>query len=577
MTLRPLTGLWYSSPLLAPNPPLLSLGAVGTSTVGLSWVPGVVTEYPVASYRVYRNGALVDQVPNTQTTFTDTGLTSPTTFTYTVVTVDAEGSFSLPSNAVQATTTWGITSPSTLGNATVSLGYSYQFTEAGGTSPFIWVLQSQSGANSYSMTTGGLLTGTPQAPGTTNMVVQLFDSANPQHETQGPFTLTAVSSGGGLVAPGVTGSLTPGGTITIVSDGSNGFGNNGPNLILFDDGSTYGSVGSAVAQPGSTQPVVGNYDQTATPGNNICKVASGGRNSNGLCAAMSNVPGSGGYQGAGLRVQFNGSYNEVYVGRAQKFANPYANLTAAAAGGYYLGSNTATSFWKTVWALYESETSGYLDLVMPTFGQGISQGAAFAGNSGASPGYVSGNEWFYAPNSTYPNAGYLDFINQTWQQWESWVQINPTYGQPDQYQFRICNLAGNTAVYDTGTKTGVLSAGSSTKRVFTDIDLNSFIANLQTDPKLCMQDYYVSVGNTSTIGVGGGACSRVVIGNAPTWNAVTQFAYLTPTSWSNSSITGVIREGGFSTFSGAYLYVLNANNVPVAYQSYASGYGRPIT
>ncbi len=101
-------------------------GTTGT-TASLSWnaVSGA------ASYRVYRNGAQAGST--TQTTYTDSGLSSGTSYTYTVAAVDSSGAVGTASSPVTATTT-GYTPQCftatnydqvAAGRATTSGGYTY--------------------------------------------------------------------------------------------------------------------------------------------------------------------------------------------------------------------------------------------------------------------------------------------------------------------------------------------------------------------------------------------------------------------------------------------------------------------
>ncbi|MGW0854512.1 extracellular catalytic domain type 1 short-chain-length polyhydroxyalkanoate depolymerase [Streptomyces sp. NPDC002690] len=110
-----------------PAPAGLAAGTTTGTTVPLTWsaVQGA------ASYRVYRGGTQVG-TPTT-TSFTDTGLTSATSYTYTVAAVAADGTVGTSSAAVTATTsgyTPTCTTASnyahvTAGRAHTSGGYTY--------------------------------------------------------------------------------------------------------------------------------------------------------------------------------------------------------------------------------------------------------------------------------------------------------------------------------------------------------------------------------------------------------------------------------------------------------------------
>ncbi|MNJ70145.1 Exoglucanase B precursor [compost metagenome] len=57
----------------------------------------------VAGYDVYRNGSLIKSNV-TSTSYTDSGLTASTTYSYTVLAKDVVGNQSAPSSALQVTT-----------------------------------------------------------------------------------------------------------------------------------------------------------------------------------------------------------------------------------------------------------------------------------------------------------------------------------------------------------------------------------------------------------------------------------------------------------------------------------------
>ncbi len=85
-------------------PANLAVTGTTSSSVGLSWSAST-DNVGVAGYRVYRNGTQVGTT--TSTSFTDTGLSASTQYTYTVAAYDAAGNVSAPSAAVSATTSAG--------------------------------------------------------------------------------------------------------------------------------------------------------------------------------------------------------------------------------------------------------------------------------------------------------------------------------------------------------------------------------------------------------------------------------------------------------------------------------------
>lgn len=86
------------------TPTNLAVTGVTSSSASLSWSPST-DNVGVSGYRVYRNGTQVGTASGT--TFTDTGLSASTNYTYTVAAYDAAGNVSAQSSGVTATTSSG--------------------------------------------------------------------------------------------------------------------------------------------------------------------------------------------------------------------------------------------------------------------------------------------------------------------------------------------------------------------------------------------------------------------------------------------------------------------------------------
>ncbi|MGH8880902.1 MAG: glycosyl hydrolase family 18 protein, partial [Stackebrandtia sp.] len=100
----------------------LQTGSVTDTSVTLNW-SAATDDNGVSRYHVFRNGTEV--AATTGTSYTDTGLTKGTTYSYAVTAEDTAGQVGPASAAVEATTTGGDTQPP---SAHVKLGY---FTEWG--------------------------------------------------------------------------------------------------------------------------------------------------------------------------------------------------------------------------------------------------------------------------------------------------------------------------------------------------------------------------------------------------------------------------------------------------------------
>lgn len=91
-------------------PKALASSNVTDKSATLTWTASTDNK-AVAGYKVYRNGTEVGSVSGT--TFTDSGLTAKTAYTYTVKAYDAAGNFSAASSALTVTTLDAATPPAT--------------------------------------------------------------------------------------------------------------------------------------------------------------------------------------------------------------------------------------------------------------------------------------------------------------------------------------------------------------------------------------------------------------------------------------------------------------------------------
>jgi len=109
--------------LTAPSTPAsLQATATSTSQINLSWNASS-DNIGVTGYRIYRGGTQITTTSNT--TYQDTGLSSSTTYSYTVSAYDAAGNESVQSSAFSATTLSSSNSPpvlSVIANITVNEG-----------------------------------------------------------------------------------------------------------------------------------------------------------------------------------------------------------------------------------------------------------------------------------------------------------------------------------------------------------------------------------------------------------------------------------------------------------------------
>lgn len=85
----------------APTAPTLTASGTTSSSTNLSW-SGATDNIGITGYDVYRNGTLL--ASTTSTTYSVTGLTASTTYSFTVKAKDAAGNVSVDSNSVSVTT-----------------------------------------------------------------------------------------------------------------------------------------------------------------------------------------------------------------------------------------------------------------------------------------------------------------------------------------------------------------------------------------------------------------------------------------------------------------------------------------
>jgi chitodextrinase len=161
----------YVPDTVAPTAPVLSVATTST-TAKLTW--GASSDnVGVVAYDVYRGGTLVASRDGGTTTYTDSGLASKTSYTWSVVARDAAGNASAASNAVTVATK--IAAPTNLTATRVKISGSrygaklaWTDTTVGETGFHVyssrdgvnWTLLATTGANVTSYTTGQLATGT---------------------------------------------------------------------------------------------------------------------------------------------------------------------------------------------------------------------------------------------------------------------------------------------------------------------------------------------------------------------------------------------------------------------------------
>jgi len=99
------------------------------------------------------------------------------------------------SNPAQtATATYTVTirlgiSPSTLPAATVNAAYTKTLSVAGGTAPYMWALKTGQLPPGLSLSTGGVVSGTPTKAGTYTFTLAVADSSSPANTGSASYTV----------------------------------------------------------------------------------------------------------------------------------------------------------------------------------------------------------------------------------------------------------------------------------------------------------------------------------------------------------------------------------------------------
>ena len=216
-------GLYHSSPVVPPSKVAgLTVVSVTYNSVSLSWAAAAQGTNPLAGYYVYRGG--VQLVALVGTTYTDLGLSSPVSYTYTVAAYDTGGTIGAASDPMSGTTTFAITTVS-LSATTRNQFYTQTLSAQGGIAPLTWSLAAATGTNKWTVSPGGALSGTPTNAETDILTVRVTDNAG-NVRTQ---ALNVVVNAVGV------GSLVHGSAFTVTGSG---FGTKplaAP--LLYDDGS----------------------------------------------------------------------------------------------------------------------------------------------------------------------------------------------------------------------------------------------------------------------------------------------------------------------------------------------------
>ncbi|OGU13722.1 MAG: hypothetical protein A2076_09865 [Geobacteraceae bacterium GWC2_53_11] len=231
----------------APSVPSgVTAAGVNSNQINVTW-NAATDNVGVNYYTIYRNGSIFDQLFGaTNTSLSDTTVTTGVPYNYTVVACDAAGNCSASSTPVTATAT--ATSPlaistTSLPNGVAGYAYSQQINATGGIPPYTFSIATGSIPGGLTLSSTGVLSGTVSNTATGNyaFTVQVTDSVSAT--AQGTLNIAvdtafpAISSAGvyhGTLSSGVEAdsldmlvknatALSPTTNVTATVTGPNGF------------------------------------------------------------------------------------------------------------------------------------------------------------------------------------------------------------------------------------------------------------------------------------------------------------------------------------------------------------------
>jgi hypothetical protein len=321
-----------------------------------------------------------------------------------------------------------------------------------------------------------------------------------------------------LAAPSISkveGTLSDGQTIIILGTG---FGATGPDIRVFDDFEKGKNGNTIFTGAGSAQ--VGQWDSVATsPGG---PKYSNAHVHSGCLSSMSNWADNGAAEGG------------RFIG-----LNSLANVTQVYLSWWlYLPSNKdvpGTSIklpnWKLFWIYHNPWPESD---IMVSYGDAKS----------------TGGNWFYMGKLDDTNnpqrISAAEIYNPTftkgqWSRWEIYLVGSTSNGVMQMWEtnasharYRLADLSG--ASIHTGEEWNIVH----------------FPGYGRGDPN--SQTYYDDI----YVATGAGAMARVEIGNSSSYTNCTNLAVITPTAWSNNSITAIVRRGSFASGGTAYLFVIDS-------------------
>ncbi len=468
--------------------------AISSSQINLSWAAST-DNVGVTEYRIYRNNTQI-ATTTSNTSYSDTGLSSSTTYTYNVSAYDAAGNNSAQSSSTSATTQAGGGSGGNNSNGDTSasggsgcgfvkdINGKGQKAKGEGLSLMIMLVITLTGIALAKRT--GNITATKEGVLVMNMKkISLIKIAAIS------FLLTIFWSASAYAQPNITsfsGSLTQKGTLTIT-------------------GSGFGTKAQAA-------PLKWDDFESGTAGNDLSGwyIASNGINP----------------KYANDKVRPNSALSSKQVFTANDQYNCTIGLTGLSNSKYYLTFYrymTTSGGPSRNFKMFSLRSGNAGDWQVPEFTHALLP----SGNAGIFYNYDLLTNW--VDN---------DLRTNSWNRFEYYIE---DLGAVGSYYYWV-----DGALKNSKTNTPFYSSGSPAH--WPNLYIDSYYAtdtnNAGAD--IWHDDIYIDITQ-----------ARVEIGNAPTWTASTHREIQIPSAWSDTSITITLNKGSFSNFNNAYLYVIDAN------------------
>lgn len=177
--------------------------------------------------------------------------TAPGTFTFNVTATDALGGFDAATFTIRVASDLAITS--VLPAGTVGTPYTVNLTATGGLAPYVWRLDGSTAPDGFvvNVSSAGVLTMSPTAPGTYQLTIGVVDSAAPAQDALAVLSFTIDSA-----PPVILTTTLPSGTVDAAYSA--------PVSVVGGDGSLAWSVSAGSLPPGLTLSTGGVIEGTPT-------------------------------------------------------------------------------------------------------------------------------------------------------------------------------------------------------------------------------------------------------------------------------------------------------------------------